>query len=287
SLSTAVCHNCFRHQANLHRCAQCKFAHYCDRTCQTACWSEHKKECAAVRNRGSAPSENVRLAARMLWRIQKDTGIVSDSQLTSVDELLDHVTDLTDEDRVELQIDVHNFMDYWPKSARQHPVEYVSHIFGIRGLQAVGVGLFPNLCLVNHDCWPNCTVILNHGNQSALNPALHSKRSYVDFLNVSTERQRILKKQYHFNCTCQHCSQHIKDDLMMAAKDVDGNKPSAQLIKEVTASSEEYLDKVARLCRECLATQETVLADTHLFKLSLQSTASEVLSYTHAFAEAA
>ena len=32
-----------------------------------------------------------------------------------------------------------------------------------RGLQAVGVGLFPNLCMVNHDCWPNCTVILNHG----------------------------------------------------------------------------------------------------------------------------
>jgi len=48
--------------------------------------------------------------------------------------------------------------------------------------------------------------------------------SYVDFLNLSAERQRILKKQYHFTCTCQHCSQHIKDDLMMAAKDVDGNK---------------------------------------------------------------
>ncbi|CAL8321961.1 unnamed protein product [Lota lota] len=329
SLSTTVCHSCFRQQANLHRCAQCKFAHYCDRTCQTACWNEHKKECGAIRNHGRAPSENVRLAARMLWRIQKETGVVSDGQLTSVDELVDHVSDLTDEDREELQIDVHNFMDYWPKTPRQQqPVEYISHIFGIincnaftlsdqRGLQAVGVGLFPNLCLVNHDCWPNCTVILNHGKYSAVNSALHSKRrielralekiaegveltvSYVDFLNLSTERQRMLKKQYHFNCTCQHCSQQIKDDLMMAAKDGDGSKPSAELIKQVTASSEEYLEKVAksrlqgdfhnvaRLCRECLSAQENVLADTHLYKLRLQTTASEVLSYLHAFSEAA
>uniref|UniRef100_A0A8C5A450 [histone H3]-lysine(4) N-trimethyltransferase n=1 Tax=Gadus morhua TaxID=8049 RepID=A0A8C5A450_GADMO len=325
SLSTAVCHNCFRQQANLHRCVQCKFAHYCDRTCQTACWNEHKKECAAIRSSGSAPSENVRLAARMLWRIQRDTGVVSDGQLTSVDELVDHVSDLTDEDREELQIDVHKFMDFWPKNPRKpQPVEYISHIFGIikcnaftlsdqRGLQAVGVGLFPNLCMVNHDCWPNCTVILNHGNQSALNPALHSKRrielralekvaegveltvSYVDFLNLSAERQRILKKQYHFNCTCKHCTEHIKDDLMMAAKEGEGSKPSAELIKQVTTASEECLEKVAK-CRlqgdfhgvSCLWDFiENVLADTHLYKLRLQSTASEVLSYMHAFAEAA
>lgn len=60
SLSVHVCHNCFRRQANPHRCAQCKFAHYCDRTCQRAAWEEHKKECAAIRQQGKAPSENVR-----------------------------------------------------------------------------------------------------------------------------------------------------------------------------------------------------------------------------------
>jgi hypothetical protein len=41
------------------------------------------------------------------------------------------------------------------------------------------------------------------------------------------------------------------------------------------------------LCGECLSAQENVLADTHLYKLRLQSTASEVLSYMHAFAVAA
>lgn len=48
--------------------------------------------------------------------------------------------------------------------------------------------------------------------------------AYVDFLSLSGDRQRALKQQYHFDCTCQHCSQHIKDDLMMAAEESNGNK---------------------------------------------------------------
>uniref|UniRef100_A0A3P8YGV6 [histone H3]-lysine(4) N-trimethyltransferase n=1 Tax=Esox lucius TaxID=8010 RepID=A0A3P8YGV6_ESOLU len=326
SLSQQVCHNCFRRQVNLHRCAQCKFAHYCDRTCQTACWDEHKQECAAIRNKGKAPNENVRLAARVLWRVQKDTGIVSDSQLISVDQLQDHLADMSTDSLKELKINVQNFLDYCPNT--KHGSEYISHIFGIincngftlsdqRGLQAVGVGLFPNLCLVNHDCWPNCTIILNHGNQSSLNATLHSKKrielralgkiaeneeltvSYVDFLNVSADRQRALKHQYHFDCMCKSCSEHFKDDLKMAAKETDGKKPSDELVKEVQKYSLECLAKieaaraasnfneVVKLSRECLEKQEPVLGDTHLYKLRVLSVASEVLSYQHNFSEAA
>lgn len=326
SLATQVCHSCFRHQAKLHRCAQCKFAHYCDRTCQTACWDEHKQECGAIRKIGRAPSESVRLAARLLWRIHKDTGIASDSQLISVEQLEDHVADLSEDDLKKLKTDVHTFQEYWSYGSKQHSVNYISHIFGIikcngftlsdqRGLQAVGVGLFPNLCLVNHDCSPNCTVILNHGNQSALSSALHSQRrielralgkisegeeltvSYVDFLNLSADRQKKLKERFYFDCTCQHCSQHIKDDLMMAT--AEGNKPSADKVKEVTAFTKECLEKieesrvegdyheVVKLCRECLEKQENVLADTHLCKLRVLSVASEALSYLHFFSEAA
>ncbi|XP_041667165.1 histone-lysine N-methyltransferase SMYD1a [Cheilinus undulatus] len=324
SLYTQVCHSCFRRQANLHRCAQCKFAHYCDRTCQTACWDEHKQECGAIRKVG-APSESVRLAARVLWRIHKDTSVVSDTQLVPVDQLEDHVSDLSEEDQKQMKKDVQNFQEYWSYGRKKHSVEEISHIFGIikcngftlsdqRGLQAVGVGLFPNLCLVNHDCWPNCTVILNNGNQSALNSALHSKRrielravekisegqeltvSYVDFLNLSADRQKKLKEHFFFDCGCEHCSKHVKDDLMMAAAE---SKPAADKVKEVTAFSKASLEKIERarvdmdyqqvlkLCRECLEKQKDVLADTHLYKLRVLSVASEVLSYQQKFPEAA
>lgn len=43
--------------------------------------------------------------------------------------------------------------------------------------------------------------------------------SYVDFLQLSADRQKQLKEQFHFECSCKHCSQHISDDLMMAAAD--------------------------------------------------------------------
>ncbi|KAF7688582.1 histone-lysine N-methyltransferase SMYD1a isoform X1 [Silurus meridionalis] len=328
SIFMHVCHSCFRRQVNPHRCAQCKFAHYCDRTCQRAAWEEHKHECAAIRQKGKAPNENVRLVARALWRTQKHKGKVFDTQLTTLDLLEDHISSMSPEDLEQLKKDVDNFQDYWKGNKKQYSTDYVSHIFGVincnaftmsdqRGIQAVGVGLFPNLCLVNHDCWPNCTVILNHGSQTALDTALHSQRrielralenipegveltvSYVDFLNLSKDRQKLLKKQYYFDCKCEHCSGGIKDELMMAVKETDGKKPSAELVKEVMDFSVEALAKieqarvegnfheVVKICRECLKKQEPVLAETNLYLLRVFKVISEVLSYQQSFQEAA
>ncbi|KAA0716222.1 Histone-lysine N-methyltransferase [Triplophysa tibetana] len=309
SLSLQVCHSCFRRQSNPHRCAQCKFAHYCNRTCQRAAWDEHKQECSSIRKIGKAPNENVRLAARIMWRIHKNTGLVSDSQLTTLDLLEDHLSQMSPEDLKELRVDVQNFFQYWPKKSKPVGEDYVAHIIGV----AVGVGLFPNLCLVNHDCWPNCSVILNHGDQTALDTTFHSERrielralekisegeelsvSYVDFLHVSKERQRLLKQQYHFDCKCEHCTHADKDQLMTAVKD----KSPADVVKQVTdlslqaltkieeARTERNFHEVIKLCQECLEKQESVFEDTHLLLLRVLSTASEVLSFLQNFHQAA
>ncbi|XP_077417901.1 histone-lysine N-methyltransferase SMYD1b isoform X1 [Vanacampus margaritifer] len=328
SLAERICHSCFRRQDKLQRCGQCKFSHYCDRTCQRAGWAEHKQECAAIKTYGKAPNENIRLVARIMWRLDKDGGVVSDTQLTTLDQMEDHIEDMPEDELKEFKVDIHNFLDYWPRNSKQHTSDVISHIFGLincngftvsdqRGLQAVGVGLFPNLCLVNHDCWPNCTVILNHGNQSAVNTLYHSQRrielrslgkiaegeeltvSYVDFLNVSEERQRLLKTQYFFDCTCHHCKERIKDDLKMGGREQDGVKPSEEHVKESTDYCFQMLEKmeqarlkgdyheVVKICKECIEKTEPVLADSHIYLLRMWSTMSEVQAYLQYFEQAA
>ncbi|XP_067084381.1 histone-lysine N-methyltransferase SMYD1b [Osmerus mordax] len=315
SLADKICHSCFRRQQTLQRCGQCKWSQYCDRTCQRAGWNEHKLECSSIKTFGKAPNENIRLAARILWRLEKEGAVVSDTQLTTLDDLENHISDMPQDDLKELKVDIHNFLDYWPRQSKQHTVDTVSHIFGVincngftvsdqRGLQAVGVGLFPNLCLVNHDCWPNCTVILNHGKIElrALGKISEGEEltvSYVDYLNQTEARQRQLKQQYYFDCTCEHCTNHIKDDLKLGGKEVEGVKVPDEQVKEMTEYSLKTLEKmnkarldgnyheVVKLCRECLAKTEPVLAETHIYQLRMWSTISEVLAYLQYTEEAA
>ncbi|KAM3939861.1 histone-lysine N-methyltransferase SMYD1 isoform 2-T2 [Leptodactylus fuscus] len=314
NLTHCVCHSCFKRQEKLQRCGQCKFAHYCDRTCQKDAWVNHKHECAAIKKLGKAPNDNIRLAARILWRIEREGSGLTEGCLVSVEDLQNHIEDFDTEEKNGLMEDVQSFLDYWPSPNKQFSMQYISHIFGViscngftlsdqRGLQAVGVGIFPNLCLVNHNCWPNCTVIFNNGkielrSLGKINKGDELSVSYVDFLNLSEERRKQLKKQYYFDCTCEHCTKGTKDDLLLAA--VDGeNKPAENVVKEVIQFSKSTLEKidkaraegsyheVVKLCRECLKRQEPVLADTNIYMLQILSIGSEVLSYLQMFEEAA
>nr|XP_060637333.1 histone-lysine N-methyltransferase SMYD1 isoform X1 [Anolis sagrei ordinatus] len=327
SLTHLVCHTCFKRHAKLHRCGQCKFAHYCDRTCQKDAWVNHKSECAAIKKHGKAPNENIRLAARIMWRIEREGGGLTEGCFVSIDSLQNHVEHFGEEEKKELRLDLESFLEFWPHDCKQFGMQYISHILGVincngftlsdqRGLQAVGVGIFPNLCLVNHDCWPNCTVIFNNGNHEAVRSMFHTQMrielralgkisvgeeltvSYVDFLNVCEDRRQQLKKQYYFDCTCEHCQKGIKDDLMLAVKEGE-DKPSPDVVKDVIQFSKEAIEKmdkarseglykeVVKLCRTCLEKQEPVLGDTNIYMLRILSILSEVLSYLQHVDEAA
>lgn len=66
-----------------------------------------------------------------MWHLDKDGGVISDLQLTTLDDLEDHISDIPEIDLKELKVDIHNFLDFWPRTSKQHTVDSISHIFGV------------------------------------------------------------------------------------------------------------------------------------------------------------
>ncbi len=74
-----------------------------------------------------------------MWRLDKDGSMVSDMQLTTLEELEDHVADMQEDELKELKVDIHNFLDYWPRTSKQHTIDDISHIFGVVGLSVLSL----------------------------------------------------------------------------------------------------------------------------------------------------
>lgn len=66
-----------------------------------------------------------------MWRLDKEGSVVSDMQLTTLEELEDHIADMQEDELKEFKVDIHNFLDYWPRNSKQHTIDDISHIFGV------------------------------------------------------------------------------------------------------------------------------------------------------------
>lgn len=96
-------------------------------------------------------------------------------------------------------------------------------------LQEVGVGLYPSMSLLNHDCQPNCVMIFEGKTLylraiKDIQPQEELTISYTDALAPSVERRKQLEQQYHFHCTCQLCSTADKDADMLAGDEEEWRK---------------------------------------------------------------
>lgn len=71
-----------------------------------------------------------------MWRLDKEGSVVSDMQLTTLEELEDHISDMEEDELKEFKVDIHNFLDYWPRTSKQHTIDDISHIFGVVRLRS-------------------------------------------------------------------------------------------------------------------------------------------------------
>lgn len=72
-----------------------------------------------------------RLAARIMWRVEREGTGLTEGCLVSVDDLQNHVENFGEEEQKQLRVDVDTFLQYWLPQSQQFSMQYISHIFGV------------------------------------------------------------------------------------------------------------------------------------------------------------
>ncbi|XP_075966136.1 histone-lysine N-methyltransferase SMYD3 [Anarhichas minor] len=293
-LSRDVCHHCFSRRETLLRCSQCKMARYCNTTCQKRAWSGHKRECKCLQSLlPRIPTDSVRLAARLIFALLSPSKSSSE-ELYTLEEHESHLSSMSEHKKqglaqltsmleLYLQQEVPDLAQEvtsaLPPSCRE-PFSLIAKVtcncFTISDgeLQEIGVGLYPSLSLLNHDCRPNCVMVfvgtkLQLRAVRDINPEEELTISYIETLSLTEDRQRQLEDQYHFTCSCQHCDSQDKDRLMLS-----GHESTWRLLKEDLPrleglKAESDWQALLEGCSRLLSTVGGDVPDENLYKLRM------------------
>ncbi|CAH9071660.1 unnamed protein product [Cuscuta epithymum] len=86
-------------------------------------------------------------------------------------------------------------------------------------LKPLGTGLYPVISIINHSCLPNSCLVFE-GRCAVVRAVQHIKKgtevciSYIETAGSTTTRQKVLKEQYFFSCTCSRCIKlGLTDDI--------------------------------------------------------------------------
>ncbi|XP_070847865.1 histone-lysine N-methyltransferase SMYD3 isoform X2 [Chaetodon trifascialis] len=270
-----VCHHCFTRHQTLLRCSQCKTARYCNITCQLSLSKSSSEELYTLEEHESHLSSVSE---------EKKQGL---SQLASMLELYlqQEVPDLAQDMTSAL-----------PPSCRE-PLSLIAKVtcncFTISDgeLQEIGVGLYPSLSLLNHDCRPNCVMVFE-GTKLQLravrdiNPEEELTISYIETLSLTEDRQRQLEDQYHFTCRCQHCDSRDKEKLMLS-----GGESSWRLLKEALPrleglKAESNWQILLESCSRLLSTVGGDVPNENLYKLRMTDMALDASIHLEHWEEA-
>ncbi|OWZ15687.1 Histone-lysine N-methyltransferase, partial [Phytophthora megakarya] len=83
--------------------------------------------------------------------------------------------------------------------------------------EEVGIGLFPEGALFNHDCDPNCVVSFK-GREMLVHVVKDVRKdeeltvSYVELLQSTKKRRSELKGSYFFDCECTRCQASVEKE---------------------------------------------------------------------------
>lgn len=261
------CDGCYKEDGSFKRCSSCKSVWYCSFACQRREWSIHKYECKclvklmAEKGRDLTPSLRLMLRLLIKRRLQKDKTVTcSVTDNYEVVEALPTHFDDTLEQQLILYAQMANllrvtyiFEDVDVKEIAHNFCRFAcnAHTICDLELRPLGVGLYPVISIINHSCHPNC-ILLFEGKQAyiraieEISEGTEVTVSYVELGENTATRQKNLRDQYFFDCTCLRC---LGQAPCLADNQLEGFVCSASNCRGLLVSDQGDPDKM--VCQAC------------------------------------
>ncbi|XP_019182367.1 PREDICTED: histone-lysine N-methyltransferase ASHR1 [Ipomoea nil] len=222
---SAKCEWCFT-STNVKKCSACQVVYYCGATCQKSDWKLHRFECQSLfkveRDRIKSLAPTIRLMVKLYLRrkLQSENNIPTTAMdnYALVELLVSHMSDI-DEKQLVLYAQMANLVNLilqWTDINIKEIAENFSkfacnaHTICDSELKPLGTGLYPVISIINHSCLPN-SVLVFEGRLAVVRAVQHIKKgtevliSYIETAGSTITRQKALKEQYFFSCTCPRC----------------------------------------------------------------------------------
>lgn len=235
------CHYCYaRREQGLLRCSRCRFARYCDATCQVAGWkfARHRDECEALQRWYAGadalpdldrdPGPSVRMLAQLLW-LRRRHGPAWWAPFAAMQSHRQDVSATQRDEAAQVAVRLAKFVGTEAdlralgidsaKTLLELVCQYQTNAFTLTDAQLdpIGAALDPTVALLNHSCAPNAVVVFSSTTKHTRCPmevvALRDLAegepvytSYVDLAAPLSVRQQTLQERYYFTCACRLCT---------------------------------------------------------------------------------
>lgn len=295
SSTVSRCDGCFASES-LKKCSACQVVWYCGSTCQKSEWKLHRLECNALsrleKEKRKAVTPSIRLMVRLYLRRKLQNEMFIPTSVTDsynfVEALVSHLKDL-DEKQLVLYAQMANLVHLilqWPEINLKEIAENFSklacnaHTICDCELRPLGTGLYPVVSIINHSCLPNAVLIFE-GKSSVVRAIDHIPEgaevsiAYIDTAGSTMTRQKALKEQYFFTCTCPRCikvGQHddIQESAILEGYRCKDDRCNGFLLRD--SEDKGFICQTCGLCRSKEEVKRIVCEITAISDKKLKST---------------
>ncbi|KAK4745202.1 hypothetical protein SAY87_011514 [Trapa incisa] len=225
SASQARCDTCFS-SSNLKKCSACRVVWYCGSSCQKSQWKVHQLECRALsrldEDKRKYVTPSIRLMLKLcIHRKLQDERIIPSTATDNyrlVEALVSHMSDI-DQKQLVLYAQMANLVNLilqWPNINIKEITENFSklscngHTICDSEFRPLGTGLYPVISIINHSCLPNAVLVFEETAAVVravqyISSGSEVSISYIETAGSTITRQKALKEQYFFTCSCPRC----------------------------------------------------------------------------------